>query len=102
MKRRGISRTSPPASETSPTIRSNLASFVEADQGLRKAIQLSREIGNKHQEAIRHRDWDDWEAYQGRFNESSSELETAFSSLRDRGTEHRRGVVWAYQANERC
>ena len=64
-----------------------LGQFREADQSLRLQIKLCREIGDKFREACGHLESGRLEAYQGRFNESSSELEAALSSFHEQGLE---------------
>jgi tetratricopeptide (TPR) repeat protein len=75
-----------------------LGLFREAEQSLRRQIELGRESTHEFHEALGHMELGRLEAYQGRFDESASELDTALSiSLK---LNHRRyeGIDWLYRA----
>ena len=74
----------------------SLGQFLEAGQNLRRAIELSRESRYEFGEADGHQELGRLEAYQGRFNESSSELDAALYSFRKQQEAQMEGLVWAF------
>ncbi len=72
-----------------------LGQFNEADKSFRRKIELSTEIDDAT-EAIGHLKLGRLEAYQGRSEESSKELDAALSTSRKHKSKQTEGLVWAY------
>jgi tetratricopeptide (TPR) repeat protein len=75
-----------------------LGQLREADQSLRKQIELTHEIQDEFKEAVGHNDLGLLEAYQARFKESFSELDAALPSFRKQNVKQSECVVWAHRA----
>jgi tetratricopeptide (TPR) repeat protein len=70
----------------------------EADQSLRKQIELTREINDEFWEAAGHRERGHLAACQGSFLESILELDAALSLFNRQEHKQMEGVTWAYRA----
>ena len=75
-----------------------LGQLREAGQSLLRRIELTREIGREHREAIGHRDLGRLLAYQSDFDASLSELDAALFSFRKQNKKQPECVVWAYRS----
>jgi len=80
------------------TAQLGLGQLSEAGKSLQRRIKVGQEIQNERVEAIGHRNLGRLEAYQGRFKESSDELDTALSFFRMEMLKQSEGVVWAFRA----
>jgi len=75
-----------------------LGQLKEADKNLRRGLELSRKIHEEYGEATSHSELGALEAYQGRSEKSSEELDAALSSFHKHHLKQRESVAWAYIA----
>jgi tetratricopeptide (TPR) repeat protein len=75
-----------------------LGQLGEAEKNLRRAIKLSREVNDAFQEAASHQELERLQAYQGCYDESSSELDVALFLFRKLDDKQGEGIVMAYRA----
>ena len=75
-----------------------LGRLEAAEGGLRRSIELSRDLEDDSQEVIGHQELGYLRVYEGRLAEAGRELETALESFRTQGDGQSEGIGQAYRA----
>ena len=75
-----------------------LGRLEAAGGGLRRSIELCREIEDEFWEAVGHQELGRLLAYEGRFAEAERELESALKSFHAQSKRQSECVVWAYRS----
>ena len=75
-----------------------LGEVAAAEAGLRRSIDLLREVGDEFGEAVGHQELGRLLAYQGAFDESARVLDTALASFEKLTQPQSQCIIWAFRA----